>query len=336
MATSHKILSNIEYRADNQCDFSYYPRESTYPKQYHYVSKDSYLEQQDFQLKQHMLLQVVGREENETKKENYQADYPDLLALEARKPKVPPLLPTLGQTVTSPLLLHNWSSALKNHPDHAFVEYILWGIAHGFHIGFDRSTKCISATNNMRSALQNPEPVDEYLAVELHAGRIVGPLNADQVKNAQISRFGVIPKAGQPNKWRLILDLSSPRGHSVNDGIDKELCSLKYASVEDAVQTIWSLGQGTLLAKIDIEHAYRNIPVHTDDRLLLAMQWRNNLYNACLVHCANLAPLRILRDCMLLYTLFYTSNVHTSPCFKAVSANVTFKQSRSASETAQY
>ena len=89
------------------------------------------------------LLQVIGREENETKKENYQADYPytkDLLA-EARKPKVPPLLPTLGQTVTSPLSLHNWSSALKNHPGHAFVEYILRGIAHGFHIGFDRSTK---------------------------------------------------------------------------------------------------------------------------------------------------------------------------------------------------
>ena len=77
-----------------------------------------------------MLLQVIGREENETKKENYQADYPytkDLLALKARKPKVPPLLPTLGQTVTSPLLLYNLSSALKNHPDHAFVEYIFGG-----------------------------------------------------------------------------------------------------------------------------------------------------------------------------------------------------------------
>ena len=115
----------------------------------------------------------------------------------------------------------------------------------------------------MRSALQNPEPVDEYLAVELRAGRVVGPLNSDQVKNAQISQFRVIPKAGQLNKWRLILYLSSPRGHSVNDGIEKELCSLKYASVEDAVQMIWSLGQGTLLAKIDIEHAYRNIPQFT-------------------------------------------------------------------------
>ena len=47
----------------------------------------------------------------------------------------------------------------------------------------------------------------------------------------------------------------------MNDGIVKHLCSLKYASVEDAVQRIWSRGQGTLLAKvaIHIEHAHRNI-----------------------------------------------------------------------------
>ena len=83
--------------------------------------------------------------------------------------------------------------------------------------------------NNMRSALENPYPVDEYLAEELQAGRIVGPLNPNQLVGAQVSRFGVIPKTGQPNKWRLIVDLSSPREHSVNDGIVKNLCSLKYA-----------------------------------------------------------------------------------------------------------
>ena len=61
--------------------------------------------------------------------------------------------------------------------------------------------------------------MDEYLAEELQAGRIVGPLDPNQLLGAQVSRFGVIPKAGQPNKWRLILDLSSLRDHSVNDGI---------------------------------------------------------------------------------------------------------------------
>ena len=166
---------------------------------------------------------------------------------------------------------------MENHPDREFVHYILQGLTHGFHIGFDREVKCRSAKNNMRSALENPYPVDKYLAKELQAGRIVGPLDPNQLVGAQVSRFGAIPKTEQPNKWRLIVDLSSPREHSVNDGIIKYLCSLKYASVEDAVQRIWSMGRGTLLAKIDIEHAYRNVPVHTEDRLLLVMQWRRQV-----------------------------------------------------------
>ena len=35
-----------------------------------------------------------------------------------------------------------------------------------------------------------------------------------------MSRFGVISKPHQPGKWRLITDLSSPKGASVNDGIN--------------------------------------------------------------------------------------------------------------------
>ena len=38
------------------------------------------------------------------------------------------------------------------------------------------------------------------------------------------------------------------------------------------------LGQDTLLAKIDIAHAYRNVPVHPSDRHLLGMQWDNSIY----------------------------------------------------------
>ncbi len=31
------------------------------------------------------------------------------------------------------------------------------------------------------------------------------------------------------------------------------------------------------MAKIDIKHAYRNIPVHPDDRHLLAMRWQDEI-----------------------------------------------------------
>ena len=103
------------------------------------------------------------------------------------------------------------------------------------------------------------------------------PLNINQFPQVHVSRFGVIPK-GNSRKWRLILDLSSPEGQSVNDGINLEWCSLSYVSVDDAVSVIRHLGQNTLLAKVDIKSAYRMVPVHPDDRLLLGMQWENNLY----------------------------------------------------------
>lgn len=65
---------------------------------------------------------------------------------------------------------------------------------------------------------------------------------------------------------------------SVNDVINLEWCSLSYVSVEDAVSIIRRLGQNTLLAKVDIKCAYRMVPVHPDDHLLLGIQWENNLY----------------------------------------------------------
>ena len=73
-----------------------------------------------------------------------------------------------------------------------------------------------------------------------------------------------IPKR-ELRKWRLILNLSLPRGKSVNDGISKEWCSLSYLSVDDVVTRVLALGRGTLLAKFDLKAAYRNVPIHPDD-----------------------------------------------------------------------
>ena len=129
----------------------------------------------------------------------------------------------------------------------------------------------------MRSALEHPEVVRDYLTKECAEGRMFGPFDINRLPQVHVSRFGVIPK-GNSRKWRLILDLSSSDGQCVNDGINPEWCSLSYISVEDGVSIIRRLGQNTLLAKVDIKSAYRMVPVHPDDRLLLGMRWENNLY----------------------------------------------------------
>ena len=128
----------------------------------------------------------------------------------------------------------------------------------------------------MSSAISNPQPVSDFIGTEMQAGRSIGPLL--DIPQVPISRFGVIPKQGQPGKWRLILDLSSPHNHSVNDCIASDLCSMRYATVDNAVERILHLGKNTLLAEIDIQHAYRNIPIHPSDRRLLGMTWQGHLF----------------------------------------------------------
>ncbi len=133
----------------------------------------------------------------------------------------------------------------------------------------------------MKSAYSNPNVVDEYIAAEREKGRLIGPFSKQDLPSSvviQASPFGVIPKRNRPGKWRLIVDLSSPRHSSVNDGIDSSLCSLRYSGLDEAVAIIKRLGRGCLLAKLDLQSAYRVIPVHPDDRELLAVTWRSNIF----------------------------------------------------------
>ena len=76
----------------------------------------------------------------------------------------------------------------------------------------------------------------------------------------------------------MIVDLSFPPDHSVNDGIVRELSTMSYASIDDAVNCILRLGPGTVLIKVDLKSAYRIIPIHPQDQHLLAISWAGGTY----------------------------------------------------------
>ena len=206
----------------------------------------------------------------------------DLLALDLCRPPPSPHHPLLG-TVRTPLRAAAWASALAAHPDKAFVRYLLAGIMEGFRIGFRHPAPLRSAPRNMQSALDHPDVVQAYIAAECARGRMLGlfsPLAQAQVSlpPCHVNRFGVIPKGRNTGRWRLITDLSFPPGLSVNDGIDPDLCSLTYTSVDKVAEVIAALPQGGLLAKIDIESAYRLVLVHPLDRPLQAVVWGGAVY----------------------------------------------------------
>ena len=41
---------------------------------------------------------------------------------------------------------------------------------------------------------------------------------------------------------------------------------------------VGEMGRGALMVKFDLKTAYRQIPVHPDDRWLLGLSWQNELY----------------------------------------------------------
>ena len=54
------------------------------------------------------------------------------------------------------------------------------------------------------------------------------------------------------DKWKMILHLSAPEGHSINDYIRKDEFSLHYSTIDDAVALMGRFERGALMAKLDL------------------------------------------------------------------------------------
>ena len=64
----------------------------------------------------------------------------------------------------------------------------------------------------------------------------------------------------------------------MNDGINPDEFALHYTTVDQVIRMVSQFGQGVLMAKFDVEAAYRNIAIHPSDRFLLGMKWCSKFY----------------------------------------------------------
>lgn len=170
---------------------------------------------------------------------------------------------------------------LDRYPDKVAAGQLRNGFSYGFYIPHQRS-ECPSFAINLRSARELPEVLRDKLAKETALGRIEGPFPSLPFPNLRVSPLGVIPKK-EAGKFRLIHHLSHPKGSSVNDGISSEEASVSYVSFDRAVALVRAAGAGALLAKSDIESAFRLLPVHPDCYHLLGCSFEGSYYfDTCL------------------------------------------------------
>ena len=108
--------------------------------------------------------------------------------------------------------------------------------------------------------------------------RILGPFDSPPIDPTfRISPIGVVPKK-LPGEYRMIHNLSYPDGSSVNDYIPFELATVKYATVHDAIDFIQEAPSIIFMAKLDVESAFRIIPISPIDSPLLGFRWRDQFY----------------------------------------------------------
>ena len=69
------------------------------------------------------------------------------------------------------------------------------------------------------------------------------------------------------------MDLSQPRGSSINEFIAKDEFSMKYTLFDDAIALVREAGYSCFLSKVDIKHAFRLLPVKVQDWKLLGYFW---------------------------------------------------------------
>ena len=175
----------------------------------------------------------------------------------------------------TPINIAHLSAELKSHPCQQFATDLLHDLQWGCCLGYN-GPRSARITPNLKSALLHPHAVSEALAKEVSRGHTAGPFLEPPIPNLQCSPLGVVPK--KDGTWRLIMDLSSPHGHSINDHIPKEDYTLRYATFDQALALVSFHGRNALMAKLDIKHAFRLCPVRLADRELLGIHWNGQFY----------------------------------------------------------
>lgn len=204
----------------------------------------------------------------------------------------PPKQPTnldLSSIAHSPVNVLNLSKYLAHYPDQLAAFELLHGFTYGFKLGY-QGPRVASDAKNLKSLYCLQREAMQAVNKELILGRVAGPFVFSPLPNLRLSPVGMVPK--KDGSFRLIHHLSYPSGSSVNDFIDKSLCSVKYSSFDEALSMLANLGPGAQIACLDIKSAFRLLPIHMSEFELLGFKIQDMIFIdkclpfGCSVSCA--------------------------------------------------
>lgn len=158
------------------------------------------------------------------------------------------------------------------YPDQGLYSMLEEGCSTGF-TGARRGLR----VPNYPSVYSHVEEITDKIQLEAVTDRLV-PMDSNE--EVVVTPLAMVPKPNT-SKHRMIRDLSAPEGDSVNDGI-KGLPELTLPQLEDVLRLVlaWRAAgySRVYLRRVDVDGAYRRIPVRARDRWQLVLEWLGVLY----------------------------------------------------------
>ena len=132
---------------------------------------------------------------------------------------------------------------------------LLQGLTQGFRLFYSGPDRTRVSANH-KSARDDIATLKMKIQKELDAGRAADPFDKPPLPNFQVSAIGLVPKK-VPGEFRIIHDLSYPKGDSINSMVSKEHATIHYQPFDDFISVIKLLGSGALVANFITIGAFR-------------------------------------------------------------------------------
>ena len=151
---------------------------------------------------------------------------------------------------------------------------LIYSVEFGFPLDSNRSYLLQHESKNHSSAIDHPRDIEEK-----QYGAIIGPFDVNPIPNCHISPFMTQDKPNVPTR-HVIVDLSWPKGISVNAGVDKNSYlgsefALTFPTIDDFINELVQIGPGAHIYKIDISRGFWHLKIDPLDLDLLGLQWND-------------------------------------------------------------
>ncbi len=156
-------------------------------------------------------------------------------------------------------------------------------VSEGADIGCAKAFRAASVSGNTKGSYKFGPQVTDEIAGWVAAGFAAGPMDEEEVP-AEAKINSILCREKPNGAVRVILNLSAPKGLSVNDGIDASEFPAVMSSTGRWLAVLNEAGHGCKMVKIDWAAAYKHIAVREEDRNLQWFSWLGKYFvELCLV-----------------------------------------------------